>query len=64
VQWNIVTGKRGPQAFPSPMNASNVEARESLRHLGGVQAKITLPGHGDPWHGPPATLVERALAAT
>ena len=61
--WNVVTGKRGPQPFAGPLNVSNAQARESLRRLGGLEATVTLPGHGDPWHGPPATLVERALAA-
>jgi glyoxylase-like metal-dependent hydrolase (beta-lactamase superfamily II) len=61
--WNPLTGKRGPQLLPRPLNVSNAEARESMRRIGGLAAKVTLPGHGEPWHGPPATLAQRALDA-
>jgi len=61
--WNPLTGKRGPQLMPRPLNVSNAEAHESVRRIGGLTAKVTLPGHGEPWHGPPATLAQRALDA-
>jgi glyoxylase-like metal-dependent hydrolase (beta-lactamase superfamily II) len=61
--WNPLTGRRGPQLLPRPLNVSNAEAQESVQRIGGLAAKVTLPGHGEPWHGAPATLAQRALDA-
>jgi glyoxylase-like metal-dependent hydrolase (beta-lactamase superfamily II) len=61
--WSPLTGKRGPQPMPGPLNVSNAEAGESVRRIGALEAKVALPGHGEPWHGPPATLARRVADA-
>jgi glyoxylase-like metal-dependent hydrolase (beta-lactamase superfamily II) len=61
--WSPLTGKRGPRLMPGPLNVSNSEARESVRRIGALDAKVALPGHGEPWHGPPATLARRVADA-
>jgi glyoxylase-like metal-dependent hydrolase (beta-lactamase superfamily II) len=58
--WNPLTGKTGPQLMPRPTNVSNADALASLQRIAEVHARVILPGHGEPWHGPPATAVERA----
>lgn len=58
--FNPLSGRRGPQALPRALNVSTAEALASLGRLAEQDAKVTLPGHGEPWHGPPATLVQRA----
>jgi glyoxylase-like metal-dependent hydrolase (beta-lactamase superfamily II) len=62
--FNPVTGRPGPQFMPRPLNVSNEEAHASLARIAEQDAKVALPGHGDPWHGPPATLAQRVRAAT
>ena len=61
--WNPVTGKRGPQRFPSAMNVSNVQALESLGLIETLDAQVVLPGHGEPYRGSPAASVAEARRA-
>jgi glyoxylase-like metal-dependent hydrolase (beta-lactamase superfamily II) len=62
--WNIVTGRRGPQLMPHGTNVSDAEVRTSLERIAGLDGvEVALPGHGEPWHGPAATLAERARNA-
>jgi glyoxylase-like metal-dependent hydrolase (beta-lactamase superfamily II) len=61
--WNPLTKRVGPQLMPRPLNVSNADARASLQRIADVQARVILPGHGEPWHGPPATAVQRARSA-
>jgi len=61
--WNPLSGRRGPQPMPRPLNVSNAEALVSLQRIGELDATVTLPGHGDPWHGPAAVLARRAQDA-
>jgi glyoxylase-like metal-dependent hydrolase (beta-lactamase superfamily II) len=62
--WNIVSGRRGPQLMPHGTNVSDLEVRSSLDRLAPLEGvKAALPGHGEPWHGPAQTLVERARNA-
>jgi hypothetical protein len=59
--WNIVTGRRGPQLMPHGTNVSDAEVRTSLDRIASLEGvKVALPGHGEPWHGPAATLAQRA----
>lgn len=46
---NPITGRRGPQALPRPLNVSNESALRSLDALEPVEAGVLLPGHGEPW---------------
>lgn len=47
--FGVLTGRQGPQIGPRAFNASSAQALESLRALEGVDAKVVLFGHGDPW---------------
>ena len=57
-----VTGKRGPQLMPRPMNESNARALESLGSLEPIEVDIMLFGHGDPWRGGVGAGVAEARA--
>jgi glyoxylase-like metal-dependent hydrolase (beta-lactamase superfamily II) len=61
--WNPFTGRRGPQLMPHATNEDNRSCLESLDAIEKVDAKVLLPGHGEPWHGSPAVAAERARAA-
>jgi glyoxylase-like metal-dependent hydrolase (beta-lactamase superfamily II) len=61
--WNPLTGARSPQLMPYYFNEDNRAAVRSLDVLAGAGAEVLLPGHGEPWHGTPATAAERARAA-
>jgi glyoxylase-like metal-dependent hydrolase (beta-lactamase superfamily II) len=61
--WNPITGRRGPQRFPSALNVSNAEALESLGRIEGIDAQVVLPGHGEPHRGTPREAVAAARAA-
>ncbi len=55
-----LTRTRGPQLMPHSFNVSNVQARESLARIEGLEADVMLFGHGEPWHGGVAAAVARA----
>jgi glyoxylase-like metal-dependent hydrolase (beta-lactamase superfamily II) len=61
--WNPITGRRGPQRFPSALNVSNAQALESLSLIEGLDAQVVLPGHGEPYRDSPAAAVAAARAA-
>jgi glyoxylase-like metal-dependent hydrolase (beta-lactamase superfamily II) len=61
--WNPLTGSRTPQVMPSAFNVDNRACVSSLEAIGGADAGVLLPGHGDPWHGSPAKAAERARTA-
>jgi glyoxylase-like metal-dependent hydrolase (beta-lactamase superfamily II) len=59
--WNPLTGERGPQLMPPRgFNESNEQARESLGRIEGLDAKVLLVGHGEPWREGPAAAVREA----
>jgi glyoxylase-like metal-dependent hydrolase (beta-lactamase superfamily II) len=60
---NPLTGRRGPQIMPSGLNEDTDRALASLDALGGIDADLLLPGHGDPWTQGVAEAVRRAKAA-
>jgi len=45
---NPLTGKRGPQVLPSPLNRSTQRTLDALERLKGSGATVLLPAHGDP----------------
>jgi glyoxylase-like metal-dependent hydrolase (beta-lactamase superfamily II) len=44
---NVMTGQTGPQL--APFGSDIPRAAESLRRLDGLDARVVLPGHGEPW---------------
>lgn len=57
---NPITGRRGPQLMPRPLNESNRLALESLDALEPIDADVLLLGHGEPWLGGVAAAVGQA----
>ncbi|AWB88683.1 MBL fold metallo-hydrolase [Salinibacterium hongtaonis] len=53
---HVLTGERGPQ--PAPFTDEPERAIESLHGLTGVEATWVLPGHGTPWSGGVASVVQ------
>ena len=61
--WSPATGRTGAQLMPSGFNVSEAQALESLGRIEGVDAQVTLVGHGEPWRDTPAEAVRAARAA-
>ncbi len=49
--YNVLTGRRGPQVGPAGFNESSEQALASLERLEEIDAGGLLFGHGDPWTG-------------
>jgi glyoxylase-like metal-dependent hydrolase (beta-lactamase superfamily II) len=58
---HVLTGSQHPQ--PAPFTDVPAEASASLDRLAEVTASWVLPGHGAPWHGSPADIVEAVRSA-
>jgi glyoxylase-like metal-dependent hydrolase (beta-lactamase superfamily II) len=58
--WNPLTGSLGAQLMPTVFNTSTDQCFESLAALEGIQARVVLPGHGDPWPEGAAAAVQNA----
>lgn len=58
---NVLTGQAG--AAPAPFTDDPAAALTSLDHIAALDAAWVLPGHGTPWHGSPASIVEAVRAA-
>jgi glyoxylase-like metal-dependent hydrolase (beta-lactamase superfamily II) len=43
----VTSGEGGPQI--APFSSDRVQALASLSRLDGVEARLVLPGHGEPW---------------
>lgn len=56
----VIAGGLGPQVMADVFHLDPALARESLDRLGGIDADVLLPGHGDPWRGSMAEAVRRA----
>lgn len=61
---DLLTRERGPRLLPAPLNANTSAARTSLQNLAELDARLLLPGHGEPYPSTPASAVEQALAAS
>ena len=59
---NPLTGRRGPQLMPSAFNLSSGTILDSLTRIDGIDARVTLFGHGEPWTGSVADAVRLARA--
>lgn len=55
---NVLTGITGPQL--SPFGADGRQAVASLARLESIDARLVLPGHGQPWTGGMAEALRRA----
>jgi glyoxylase-like metal-dependent hydrolase (beta-lactamase superfamily II) len=58
--WNPLTGARGAQLMPSPLNVDNERGARSLDRIEALEAGVLLPGHGDPMRESPAAAVAHA----
>ena len=61
--YNVLTGRLGPQIGPAAFNESSEQALASLERLEGVEAPLILFGHGDPWTEGTAAAISAARAA-
>jgi glyoxylase-like metal-dependent hydrolase (beta-lactamase superfamily II) len=63
VTLNVLSGERGPRM--SPFNADRSRAIASLTRLDRIDARVVLPGHGEPWRdGLAAALAEVRRVST
>jgi len=56
-----IGGPRGPLLLDSRYHADVEQARESLSLIAGLDTRLVLPGHGNPWKGQVAEAVAAAL---
>jgi glyoxylase-like metal-dependent hydrolase (beta-lactamase superfamily II) len=59
---NPLTGRRGPELLPRPLNVSSEAMLRSLDRIEPLEAQTLLFGHGEPWDGGTAAAVARARA--
>lgn len=57
---NPLTGARGPQLLPRPLNLSSATMLDSLTKLEGLDVEAMLVGHGETWTQGAAAAVSRA----
>jgi glyoxylase-like metal-dependent hydrolase (beta-lactamase superfamily II) len=60
VTYNPYTASAGPQIVSGGATADSAQALSSLEAFEGLEAEVTLTGHGPPWRGSPQAAVERA----
>ena len=56
------TGARGPHIVSAAATADTRQALDSLTGLAQTNARIVLPGHGEPFGGGVASAVQEAIA--
>lgn len=61
VTMDPYTGHRGPQIVAGAATADSSQALDSLNTLAETNARIVLPGHGEPWKFGIRRAVEKAL---
>jgi len=62
VTLDVLSGATGPRL--SPFNADRARAYGSLGRLDGVDARLVLPGHGQPWSGGLAAALDAVRRTT
>ncbi|MES1246645.1 MAG: MBL fold metallo-hydrolase [Actinomycetota bacterium] len=60
---NPLTGRRGPEVLPRPLNISSEAMVASLDRIEPLDAGTVLVGHGEPWTEGTSAAVARARAA-
>lgn len=58
--YAVTTGRRGPQI--APFTADEAQALSSLERLRSIGDALALPGHGEPWSGSMAEVLELVAA--
>ena len=61
VTQSPIGGVKGPLLLDSRFQADVAQARASLSLIAGLDTRLILPGHGDPWAGQAADAVAAAL---
>jgi glyoxylase-like metal-dependent hydrolase (beta-lactamase superfamily II) len=59
---NPLTGARGPELLPRPLNVSSPQMLTALERIEHLDAPHLLPVHGPPWAGGTAAAVARVRA--
>lgn len=59
---NPVTGNTGIRTFPRELNVDTRQSVQSLDRIESLDARVLLPGHGDPFEGSPAEGARAARA--
>jgi glyoxylase-like metal-dependent hydrolase (beta-lactamase superfamily II) len=62
VTWDPVVGRTGPCLICRAFTQDSGRALASLQALAGLDARLTLTGHGPTWPGTPAEAVRQARA--
>ena len=57
---DLIGPRRGPQMIEQRFSLDHQMALSSLDRIVDLEAKLLLPGHGDPWEGSPAAAVSLA----
>jgi glyoxylase-like metal-dependent hydrolase (beta-lactamase superfamily II) len=60
VTWDPYTRRGGPRLLLKGVNEDDRQARASLDELAGINARLLLPGHGEPWRDGVAAAVAEA----
>jgi glyoxylase-like metal-dependent hydrolase (beta-lactamase superfamily II) len=60
---NPLTGRRGPEILPRPLNTSSEAMLRSLDRIEALDAQTVLFGHGEPWTGGAAAAARHARDA-
>lgn len=58
--YNPLTGARGPQILPKALTRKVSQTLESLDRIAELDARLVLPGHGEPFDGGAREAAERA----
>ena len=61
VTQSPIGGAKGPLLLDGKFHADVEQARESLSLIAGLDTRLVLPGHGNPWQGQVAEAVAAAL---
>ena len=61
--WNPLTGRRGVEILPRPLNVSSEAMLEALDRIEQLETRVLLFGHGEPWAGSAVEAVTAARAA-
>ena len=60
---NPLTGRRGVEILPRPLNISSEAMLEALGRIEQLETQVVLFGHGEPWAGSAVEAVNAARAA-
>ena len=61
--WHPISGRLGPQIMPRAFNVSSRQCLDSLARIEELDARVLLPGHGEPFTDGPKAAAARAREA-